>query len=77
MMEDSSTENADLSWEHVEADPHLEHDMGYCLQDWDVFHASQNGEEQVLFLPPESEALRDDAFIVASSRAVVDPYRHR
>ncbi len=57
-------------WEQVPADPDLEGDLGYEIDEWDVIRARRDGRGRLMFLPQDKELLRDDAFILADADAV-------
>ncbi|SNZ16950.1 hypothetical protein SAMN06269185_2825 [Natronoarchaeum philippinense] len=59
-------------WESLPMDPDPEDDLGYEPLELDVVSAESNGKHQLLFLPADEDALRADAFIVASDSAVCD-----
>lgn len=58
-------------WEAVPSDPDLVRNLGYALTDWEEFE-THDGSGQVMFLPGEEEQIRNDAFVVADSEAVLD-----
>lgn len=58
-------------WTAVPSDPDPE-DLGYEPLEWEVVSAQSCGDEQLLFLPADEDALREDAFIVADRAAVCD-----
>ncbi|GAA0230291.1 hypothetical protein ACFFQF_13855 [Haladaptatus pallidirubidus] len=58
-----------VRWKQLPADPDLEGDLGYKLDEWDVIRASKN-DGRLMFLPKDEEMLRDDAFILADARSV-------
>lgn len=60
-----------LDWEQLPADPDPEHDLGYRIEHWETFRASDDGES-VMFLPSDEELLKTDAFVVADERSVCD-----
>ena len=53
------------AWEALPSRPDLEHTFGYETVEWDVIK-HDSGEENLIFLPAEQDALADDAFIVAA-----------
>lgn len=53
-------------------DPDPKTDLGYEPLEWDVVSAQSSGENQLLFLPSDEDALREDAFIVATEDTVCD-----
>ncbi|MFH5799184.1 hypothetical protein [Haladaptatus sp. CMAA 1911] len=57
-------------WERLPTDPDLEGDLGYEIDEWDVIRARRDGRGRLMFLPKDSEMLRDDAFILADPDAV-------
>ncbi|WP_256394084.1 hypothetical protein [Natronoarchaeum rubrum] len=59
-------------WEALPMDPDPKADLGYEPLELDVISAENRGENQLLFLPTDEEALRADAFIVADEGAVCD-----
>lgn len=59
-------------WETLPMDPDPEEDLGYEPLEWDVVSAQSNNRDQLLFLPADEDALRNDAFIVADESAVCD-----
>lgn len=58
-------------WEQLPADPDPEHDLGYRIEHWETFRASDEGES-MMFLPSDEELLRSDAFVVADATSVCD-----
>ena len=62
----------DVDWETLPMDPDPEEDLGYEPLEWDVVSAENNGRDQLLFLPADEDALRNEAFIVAETDAVCD-----
>jgi len=46
-------------------------DLGYEAFDWESFRAL-DGSDQVMFLPAEESALRDDEFVVVTEDSLVD-----
>jgi hypothetical protein len=64
-------------WDTLPMDPDPEEDLGYDPLEWDVVSAHSNGEDQLLFLPADEDALRRDAFIVANEDSVCDMTKHR
>lgn len=46
---------------------------GAAAGDWEVIEVTEHGYHHVLFLPGEEDDLRDEAFVIADSGAVVDP----
>lgn len=52
-------------WEAVPSDPDAGADLGYDLCDWERID-TKDGSEQVMFLPDDEEALKDEAFVVAT-----------
>jgi hypothetical protein len=59
------------AWKALPSDPDLNREFGYELAEWEVI-TQDNGSGNVIFLPPDQEALADDAFIVAEEDAVCD-----
>ncbi len=57
-------------WERLPADPDLEGDLGYEIDEWDVIRARRDGRGRLMFLPKDKDMLRDDAFILADADAV-------
>lgn len=48
-------------WEQIPPDPDLARDFGYELLDLETYCT---GDDLLLFLPPDEEMLKDEAFIV-------------
>ncbi|WP_049970213.1 hypothetical protein [Haladaptatus cibarius] len=59
-----------VQWKQLPADPDLEGDLGYEIDEWDVIRASKNDKGRLMFLPKDEEMLRDDAFILAEASSV-------
>ncbi|SIR19632.1 hypothetical protein SAMN05421858_1782 [Haladaptatus litoreus] len=59
-----------VQWKRLPADPDLEGDLGYEIDEWDVIRASDNDKGRLMFLPKDEEMLRDDAFILAEASSV-------
>lgn len=72
----ASSETRRESWEDVAADPDLERDMGYRLDDWEAVSARAAGGDRLLFLPTDEDLLREEAFVVADTEAVCDVVDH-
>lgn len=60
-----------VDWTEVPADPDLESDLGYELDDLDVIETN-NGSGQVLMLPTNEEDLRDERFLVVQGASLVN-----
>lgn len=45
--------------------------------DWEVIRAEENGYRHVIFLPPDEDYLKDEAFVIAHETAVVSLWDHR
>ena len=54
------------------ADPDLELDLEYEIDDWKVVQTQKNEVGHLMFLPEDEEMLKRDAFIVAEKSAVCD-----
>ena len=54
------------------ADPDLELDLEYEIDDWKVIRTRENEVGHLMFLPEDEEMLKRDAFIVAEQSAVCD-----
>lgn len=63
------SESETVDWRRMPADPDPD-DLGYDPLELDVTESSGDGGHYVI-LPHDEEFLRDDAFIVADSHAVV------
>ena len=63
------SESEPVDWHHMPADPDPD-DLGYDPLELDITESSADGGHYVI-LPHNEEFLRDDAFIVADSDAVV------
>lgn len=57
--------------EGIAPNPDLSEDLGYDLIDLEVIAPDDSG--RVLIIPSEEDMIRDDAFIVADARSLVDP----
>ena len=58
-------------WKSVPTNPDLAEDFGYELHEIDVIETN-NGSGQVLLLPNDESAIREESFIVAQADALVD-----
>lgn len=63
-------------WERVPQDPDGEDDLGYEMADWNTIEARRNGSEHLMFIPDDTEMLREEAFIVAHPNDVTDVVDH-
>lgn len=61
-----------IDWTEIPADPDLERDLGYHVDDWQVVKARKNGTGHLMFLPEDEAMLREDAFIVVDDSSVCD-----
>jgi hypothetical protein len=57
-------------WVNLPHDPEPEA-LGYEAHDWESFRAL-DGSDQVMFLPAEESALRDDEFIVVDEDSLLE-----
>lgn len=58
-------------WEQAPKNPDPLEDLGYDLNDWEQFQTLDD-TDQVMFLPENEAALKEDAFIVAHANALTD-----
>lgn len=72
----ASSETQRDCWKGVAADPDLEHDMGYRIDEWESVSARAAGGDRLLFLPTDEALLREEAFVVADTDAVCDVVDH-
>lgn len=63
-------------WERIPEDPDEERDLGYEMTDWSAIEARRNGSEHLMFIPDDTELLREEAFIVAHPDSVADVVEH-
>ena len=59
------------NWEQVPKNPDPLEDLGYDLNDWEQFQTLDD-TDQVMFLPENEAALKEDAFIVAHADTLAD-----
>ena len=59
-------------WRGMPADPDLELDLEYEIDDWKVIRTQKDDTSHLMFLPEDEGMLKEDAFIVAEKSAVCD-----
>jgi hypothetical protein len=64
-------------WESLAADPDVEQDLGYDLDEWEAIEARTAESDCLMFLPTDEELLREDAFVVAATGDVCNLLDHR
>lgn len=63
------SESVEEDWEAVADDPDPNSDLGYDVQSLTVFNVEEGGHKYV-FLPGESDHLKDEEFLIAESGSV-------
>ena len=65
----STTMLSETEWAEVPIDPDPQQNLDYELQDWEVLSPSSESD-QVVFLPEDTELLRDEAFLIAARESI-------
>lgn len=60
---------SETKWAEAPVDPDPQQHLDYELRDWEVLTPSSDSE-QVVFLPEDSELLRDEAFLIVSRESL-------
>ena len=60
---------SETEWAEESVDPDPQQDLEYELCDWEVVTPSSESE-QVVFLPEDTEMLRDEAFVIAGRESI-------
>lgn len=69
--------HTEADWESLPADPDPRRDLGYSCGNWDVVRTTCGRRAHLLFLPQDQQLLEQEAFVIASESAVVQPVEHR
>lgn len=59
-------------WKELPSDPNPKQDLGYTSEEWEIVETEHGNRQRKVFLPPESEQVGRDEFIVAEDRCVED-----
>lgn len=65
-------QTSEHDWREMPADPDLEHDLEYEIDDWKTITTQKEDTGHLMFLPEDEAMLKEDAFIVAERSAVCD-----